>query len=172
MYSIEDLISFGEGNRSNLPIELYIKSLTNLFINGDNRLEKIVNNSIIEIPKYFCDGYYITPCPTFTNKVMRYVTLDDHDKLYFTLKTDDIYYGFVNPTELSYNNIENILSLEKRVKKIHIPGELKIEEIKRGIYKCKLGNNNLLSLDKLNLYLPPFNDNDRGGNGLFLNPQY
>ena len=86
---------------------------------------------------------------------------------YYAINSSNMYIAFVNPTELSYHNLENILNLDLNFQKNNL--NYSINSISKyenmDVYKFDLlgSTDILLKLDELKLYTTPFNNDFRGG---------
>jgi len=116
-------------------------------------------------------GMDISYYPTSTKKLIRYIDgkefSDPEIEPYFIKNTAFMYMIFVDPSDLSYHNFENIIPLDNYLNqfdkmKFNISNMYKHYE---GIYSFSLSGSMeiLLHLNNLNLYVEPFNKSSRGG---------
>ena len=124
------------------------------------------------------DGLLITPFPTSTNILLRYMKIDllsntidlNMYKNYFITNSHELSLVFINPQLLSYHNFENIINLDGKLN-LPNPDIGKCELISEDIIMVNLKQNlvnKLLKIDKLNIYSPPLNSNQRGGKRLIF----
>lgn len=153
----------------------FMASEMNLLAEEEKQLFKnIINathgNDLIDIA---INGLDIKPYPTSTNIMLKYIDImelgNKEYEQYFLIK-NGFMIVFVDPSELSYHNFENILDLDHRFTDL-TPGNVSfIEKIKdKDIYTCYMGGwHDLLYIDDLDLYSIPLNCESRGGKRLIF----
>lgn len=87
LYNIRQLGEIVSGKRVEYDIKKYVKSATRLYIEGNKSLEKLLLLPLDLIPSFNYEGLNITPCPTITNKLMRYIKLDNSMDIFLRRKT-------------------------------------------------------------------------------------
>ena len=139
-----------------------LKKMTDLVID-DDREDILVSKTF--------QNLLATPYPTAKNKMVRFLDAEpleegSIEENCFIRNELGFLIIFVDPCELSYHNIENIISLDSL---FQMQTKFKIEDYKRhekyAIAKFDLTDheNILLSLDKFGLYTRPLNNIARGG---------
>jgi len=104
-------------------------------------------------------------CSSVQTEVYSLKRFVNTEKLPFPLEEFEVNNEFtiiyVNPNDLSYFNFENIIDLRDRPFNFRF---LSLQDLTNNIYKTKIDNvEDLLSLDGLNLYSEPVNNDSRGG---------
>ena len=110
-----------------------------------------------------------TPSPTSRNKLVRFIDMPDSETMIdqcFICNELNFLIVFVDPRELSYHNIENIINLDSL---FDVQDKFKITNLKKipdyDIYTFDMldKSNKLLPLDKYGFYVQPLNKDSRGG---------
>ena len=142
-------------------------------------ISKFIDPSVSDSPKKGVDinGVRVSAIPTKVHRLPRlfscglgteYNSHVERCLESFQVKGVTYLIGFVNPEELSYHNLENILLMDYYMKKISVESIYVLEspskdsrlDVHRGtLGKCEC----LVNLDKEGLYIPPMNRDERGG---------
>ncbi len=139
---------------------------------------KTINENVIE---YCVHGVTISPFPSSLNYIIHWLPVDQFDigdlSEYFILNDQNYCMVFLNPQDLSFHNLENILNLDEFIKKnILIKHTKKSMEKIPDIDATKICLNkrftDLLKINELNLYTEPINNNQRGGSRLIFRSDY
>jgi len=118
------------------------------------------------------DNIDIAPYPTATHKMVRFIeeekSEEDNTILdeYFVRNELGLLIGFVDPRDLSFHNLENIINLDSLFKAgedFRITNFQKHGDNEVYTFDLEDENNLLLSLDKCGLYTQPINKLSRGG---------
>jgi hypothetical protein len=131
-------------------------------------LKKVIHIVKDELIQLNVNGLDVSPFPSNRHKIIRHIKLNIDDEIikqYFVKKYNHSVV-FINIEDLSYHNFENIIDLDTYFENENINLRTKnVEKLNDGIIKMHIedDNNILLSIDKMNLYVIPFNNNSRGG---------
>jgi hypothetical protein len=125
------------------------------------------------------NSYKLTPYPTRQNIAMRFISYKIEDEFVdkFFIKKGQYKIAFVDPTDLSFHNFENIIDLDVLFRKKDF--EFKITNFNKvdneGIFTFNLvGNDNIKTLtdiDGLGFYSSLGNSAQRGGKRLIFNSE-
>jgi len=153
--------------------DLFVASCRGLLTEEENGLLKAMTNLIDsndkDIIKKTIQNLSVTPYPTLQNKMVKFVPCNSQAMIdeYFIRNELGLFMVFVDPGQLSYHNFENIINLDSLFTKCQdnfiIQNFKKIEGGDVYTFDMKDASSILLSLDKYNLYAPPFNQLSRGG---------
>jgi len=112
----------------------------------------IINNNIV-----------CSPFPSKVHKLMRFIEFDENYKHFILTKSNHLL-CFIDPTQLSYDNIENIVDVEKFINVNNLLIEPKSVKKNKIYSEFTLSiNKSLLDLNNIGLYTEPLNKSSRGG---------
>lgn len=160
--SEEDKITFGVGVR-----DLFIANFLGLFDN-ESLVRKVIDMIEQPVGTIEMDGLNISFYPTKSYKALRFYKFDDSPTPYFAKKIEGnkliLYYCFIDPSHLSYHNFENIIDLDSLIPNFSLQFRGKSDtSFTENLFLADPQLLQLLELDKLNLYIKPFNSASRGG---------
>jgi len=153
--------------------DLFVASCRGLLNAEETELLKamvvLIDSNDEDIIKKRIQNLDVTPYPTSQNKMVKFVEFDSRTPLdeFFIRNELGLLMVFVDPGHLSFHNFENIINLDTLFKstqnKFVIQNFQKIEENEIYTFDMQDKSSILLSLDKYNIYIPPFNSLSRGG---------
>lgn len=166
----EEKLSFCIGIR-----DLFFASENNLLNEEEKELVlNIASRLEDDILNIQVNGIESSPYPTKTKKMSQWVERDlledfeENELIYFIQNKLELYLMFIDPSDLSFHNFENIIPFDS-VSNDFKKSEFELSSIEKNedkeVFKCELkgSRKDLLKLDSYDLYTSPFNQKSRGG---------